>query len=226
MLRIALIPARGGSKRIPRKNIRLFDGLPIIQYSIDAALKSSAIDKVVVSTDDEEIADVARKHGAEVPFMRPKNISDDFATTMDVLQHALSWSEKHYDVEAICCLYPTAPFVKPVDLEKSYEIFSSKKASFVFSATEFPFPIQRAFKIKDGLIELFQPEFAVSRSQDLVPAYHDAGQFYWCQSDAIRNSEHVFGQNSAAFLLDRSRVQDIDTPEDWYFAEKLFQAMK
>jgi len=223
-MRIALIPARGGSKRIPRKNIKPFCGQPIIGFSIQAALASGCFDRVIVSTDDNEIADVARKLGADVPFMRPAKLSDDYATTMDVIRHALEWYEsRNEQVEAICCLYATAPFVTGDDLCKGYDVFEDSKASFVFSAAAYAFPIQRAFYLgAEDSVNMFQAEHLTTRSQDLTEAYHDAGQFYWCRREAIANDEPIFGPQSRAVILDRSRVQDIDTPEDWAFAQALY----
>ena len=224
-MRVALIPARGGSKRIPRKNIKEFCGKPIIGYSIEAAKTSNLFDHVIVSTDDAEIADVARDLGAEVPFIRPDNLSDDYATTMDVLAHAAEfYHSQGRPLSALCCLYATAPFVTAEDLRKSAAIFDAEDVDFVFSATEFPFPIQRAIlKNEAGRVEMFHPEHAETRSQDLTPAYHDAGQFYWCSAEGIAQRKPIFSNVSAPYILPRKRVQDIDTPEDWDFAEALFK---
>ncbi len=222
-MKLAVIPARGGSKRIPRKNIKLFLGKPIIQYSIEAALACKCVDRVIVSTDDEEIAVIARSCGAEVPFMRPQDISNDHASTMSVIQHALRWADSQGKVEAICCLYATAPFSGADDLQQAYDLFCGENAAFVFSVTAYPFPIQRAIKLENGRVSMFQPEYMSTRSQDLVPAYHDAGQFYWCRPDAVHKHAEIFAPHSAAYLMDHSRVVDIDTAEDWALAEKLFQ---
>lgn len=224
-MRIALIPARGGSKRIPRKNIRPFLGKPIIHYSIEAALGSGEFDRVIVSTDDEEIAEVARAGGAETPFLRPAHLSDDFATTMDVIRHTLDVTDSAASpVEAICCVYATAPFVTGHDLSEAGNLFGTSGAAFVFSATEFPFPVQRGFTLDQaGGVELLHPEHADTRSQDLPAAYHDAGQFYWCRADAIREDKAIFASHSRPYLLERSRVQDIDTPDDWAYAELLYK---
>lgn len=226
-MKIAIIPARGGSKRIPRKNIKAFHGKPMIAYSIEAALTSGCFEKVIVSTDDAEIAEVAKQYGADVPFLRPDSISDDYATTMDVMEHAIRWCENEgWNIEAACCLYATAPFVLPEDLQKGHELLRDKNVQFAFSATSFPFPIQRAIKIDDqGSVSMFSPENEQVRSQDLEEGYHDAGQFYWGQTSAFLNKLSIFSPHSKAVLLPRCRVQDIDTPEDWELAEKLFSIL-
>ncbi|MFA0525428.1 pseudaminic acid cytidylyltransferase [Vibrio sp. 10N.222.52.C3] len=226
-MNIAIIPARGGSKRIPRKNIKAFHGKPMIAYSIEAAVASGCFDKVIVSTDDTEIAEVAKKYGAEVPFLRPGDISDDYATTMDVMAHAIRWCKSEgWDVEAVCCLYATAPFVLPEDIQKGYELLRGASVQFAFSATSFPFPIQRAIKLDEqGSVSMFSPENEQVRSQDLEEGYHDAGQFYWGQPSAFLNKLSIFSPHSKAVLLPRCRVQDIDTPEDWELAEKLFSIL-
>ena len=224
-MRIALIPARGGSKRIPRKNIKSFSGKPIIAYSIEAAKKSECFDKVIVSTDDEEIANIARNLGAEIPFMRPKNLSDDHSTTMDVIRHAQDWYEANSEsIEAICCLYATAPFVTAYDLKRGYKILNENKCEYVFSATTYAFPIQRAFYLDENNgVKMYQPEHLLTRSQDLNESYHDAGQFYWCSQKAIAKNLPIFETHSRAVILERNCVQDIDTPEDWSFAQALFK---
>jgi N-acylneuraminate cytidylyltransferase len=226
-MKIAIIPARGGSKRIPRKNIKAFHGKPMIAYSIEAATASGCFDKVIVSTDDVEIANVAKEYGAQVPFLRPADISDDYATTMDVMEHAIRWCEgEGWNVEAVCCLYATAPFVLPKDLQEGYQLLQDSGVQFTFSATSFPFPIQRAIKLDEqGAVSMFSPENEQVRSQDLEEAYHDAGQFYWGQKEAFLNKLSVFSPHSKAVLLPRKRVQDIDTLEDWELAETLFSVM-
>lgn len=227
-MKVAIIPARGGSKRIPGKNIKLFHGKPMIGYSIEAALASGCFDKVIVSTDDAEIANVAKEHGAQVPFLRPDNISDDYATTMDVMEHAIRWClDEGWAVDAVCCLYATAPFVLPEDLQRGYTLLQEDGVQFAFSATTFPFPIQRAIKLDEqGAVSMFSPENELIRSQDLEEAYHDAGQFYWGKLNAFLNKLSIFSSHSKAVLLPRNRVQDIDTPEDWELAESLFSALK
>jgi len=220
-MKIAIIPARGGSKRIPRKNIKNFHGKPLIAYSIEAALNSRVFDRVIVSTDDSEIAEVAKKYGAEVPFLRPKNISDDFATTMDVIKHSIN------ELCQLCCLYATAPFVQVHDFVEASNMLSSINIDYVFSATEFSFPIQRAIKIdENGLCDMFQPEHENTRSQDLEKAYHDAGQFYFGEVSAFQQNKPFFhSSKSKPFLLPTYRVQDIDTLEDWKRAELLFEVL-
>lgn len=227
-MRIAIIPARGGSKRIPRKNIKSFHGKPMIAYSIEAAISSKCFDKVIVSTDDAEIAEVAYKYGAEVPFLRPTAISDDYASTMDVMEHAILWcQDQGYKIDAVCCLYATAPFVLPEDLQLGYQLLKEANVQFAFSATSFPFPIQRAIKLDSlGSVSMFSPENEQVRSQDLEEAYHDAGQFYWGKTDAFLNKLSIFSPHSKAVLLPRKRVQDIDTMEDWDLAESLYSALK
>ncbi|MCG9579485.1 pseudaminic acid cytidylyltransferase [Vibrio tubiashii] len=228
-MRVAIIPARGGSKRIPRKNIKLFHGKPMIAYSIQAALQSGCFDKVIVSTDDQEIAQVARQYGADIPFIRPASISDDYATTIDVINHAVKWCEAEgWAIDAVCCLYATAPFVQPKDLQKGLEKLESEPhCKYVFSATEFPFPIQRAIKLSsDGEVSMFSSEYEKTRSQDLENAYHDAGQFYWGRKSAFLNCDSFFSSHSKVVLLPRARVQDIDTKDDWEFAELLYSLIE
>ncbi|WP_122033304.1 pseudaminic acid cytidylyltransferase [Aliivibrio sp. EL58] len=226
-MKVAIIPARGGSKRIPRKNIKLFHGKPMIAYSIEAAIESGCFDKVIVSTDDNEIAEVAKLYGAEVPFMRPQNIADDYATTMDVIQHAVQWCEQQkLPIMYACCLYATAPFVRAEDLKKGWGIVQQPDVKYAFSATTFPFPIQRAIKISnDGNVSMFSPEYELTRSQDLEESYHDAGQFYWGEAAAFKQKLAIFDKHSRCVLLPRKQVQDIDTAEDWEFAEVLFSML-
>lgn len=227
-MNIAIIPARGGSKRIPRKNIKEFHGKPMIAYSIAAAVNSQCFDKIIVSTDDAEIAEVAIKHGAEVPFMRPADISDDYATTLDVIKHAIEFTESQgWAVKNVCCIYATAPFLTHEFIQKGLVELTSAKIDYAFSATSFPFPIQRALKLSDEQrVEMFQPEHLNTRSQDLEEAYHDAGQFYWGTKSAFLQRKPFFSPQSKAVLLPRKRVQDIDTNEDWELAEALYKALQ
>ncbi len=227
-MKVAIIPARGGSKRIPRKNIKEFHGKPMIAYSIEAAIASGCFDKVIVSTDDEEIAVVAEAYGANVPFIRPADISDDYATTMDVMAHAIHWcQDEGWYIEAACCLYATAPFVLPKDLQQGYVLLQEEGVQFAFSATSFPFPIQRAIKLDlEGAVSMFSPENELVRSQDLEEAYHDAGQFYWGKTKAFLEKYSIFSPHSRAVILPRNRVQDIDTYEDWELAESLCSVLK
>lgn len=226
-MNIAIIPARGGSKRIPRKNIKLFHGKPMIAYSIEAAQQSGCFDKIIVSTDDQEIAEVALQYGAEVPFLRPANIADDFATTMDVMQHAIRWCvDQQWAVNKVCCIYATAPFILPEYIMQGLDALSVDGVEYAFSATTFPFPIQRAISLDDqGRVSMFSPEHVNTRSQDLEEAYHDAGQFYWGKASAFLNGKVIFAEHSKAIILPRKRVQDIDTFEDWELAESLFNTL-
>ena len=223
---IAIIPARGGSKRIPRKNIKLFHGKPLIAYSIEAALKSELFDKVIVTTDDEEIASIAKKYGADVPFIRPKELSDDFTNTKDVIDHALEYFEERgerYEYE--CTIYATAPLLQPKYLMEGFVALKNSDAINAFSATTMPFPIQRTFKLdKNGRCEMFWPQNYQTRSQDLEEAYQDAGQFYWTKLDKTSN-EIMFGKDSIPIILPRHLVQDIDTLEDWERAEFMYKAV-
>ena len=226
-MNIAIIPARGGSKRIPRKNIKAFHGKPMIAYSIEAAQKSGCFDRIIVSTDDQEIADTALKYGAEVPFLRPADIADDYATTMDVMVHAIQYlAKENISPEFVCCIYATAPFILADDLRKGLGILNEPKVEYAFSATSFPFPIQRAIKLTEqGDVKMFSEQYADTRSQDLVEAYHDAGQFYWGKTSAFLARKAIFAEHSKVVLLPRKRVQDIDTVEDWELAEALFAVL-
>jgi N-acylneuraminate cytidylyltransferase len=228
MHRVAIIPARGGSKRIPRKNIKEFCGKPMIAWSIEAAKSSGCFDKIIVSTDDAKIADVAREWGATVPFMRPAKLSDDYAGTLPVIRHAVEWlSEREAPVDYACCLYATAPFVSADDLRRGWELIQQQGCSYAFSVTSYAFPIQRAVRITEsGRVGMFNPEYFNTRSQDLEEAWHDAGQFYWGAAQAWRDEQAIFGEESIPVKLPRHRVQDIDTPEDWARAEWLFRAMQ
>jgi N-acylneuraminate cytidylyltransferase len=226
--RVAIIPARGGSKRIPRKNIREFCGKPMIAWSIEAAKASGCFDRVIVSTDDIEIAEVANAWGAELPFTRPAELSDDYTGTLPVIRHAVDWLQKHGDlIDYACCIYATAPFISPEDLQLGWEIIQQEGASFAFTVTSYAFPIQRAIRITErGRIAMFSPEYFNTRSQDLEEAWHDAGQFYWGPADAWREAAAIFTEAAVPIKLPRHRVQDIDTPDDWTRAEWMFRAMK
>jgi pseudaminic acid cytidylyltransferase len=227
-MKVAIIPARGGSKRIPRKNIKSFCGKPMIAWSIEAAKASGLFDHIIVSTDDAEIAEVAKQLGAEVPFMRPAELSDDFVGTGAVVKHALEWAIQNIgDVEFVCTIYATAPFIKPSDLVNGLTVLLDSGSQRAFTVTSFPFPIQRAIKItKNGRVAMFQPEHYKSRSQDLEPAYHDAGQFYWARTDAILNEVTAFSETATPLIIPRYQVQDIDTAEDWQRAELMFKAWR
>ena len=227
-MKVAVIPARGGSKRIPRKNIRQFAGEPIIAHSIAAALQSRLFDRVIVSTDDDEIAELARHHGAEVPFSRPRELADDYTGTTAVIGHAVGWLRDHgFDgISSVCCIYPTAPFLRTIDLKRALKLLESGSWRYVFAATTFPSPIFRSFQMKaDGGLKMFFPEQFNTRSQDLPQALHDAGQFYWGTPEAWLGGEKMFDRWSTAVLVPRWRVQDIDTEEDWKRAESLLACM-
>lgn len=226
-INVAIIPARGGSKRIPRKNIRMFCGKPMIAWSIEAALAAGCFDRVVVSTDDEEIADVAANAGADVPFLRPAALSDDYTGTVPVIRHAIEYLESQgQEVTLACCIYATAPFVQPDDLRAGLEKMQEPGVRYAFSVTSFPFPIQRAIRIQgSGAVEMFYPEHLNTRSQDLEEAFHDAGQFYWGCASSWREGKPIFAIHSRPVILPRHRVQDVDTLEDWERAEWLFKAM-
>jgi len=225
---IAVIPARGGSKRIPRKNIKKFLGKPIISYSIEAAINSKCFDKVVVSTDDQEIADIAIKLGAYVPFLRPKDLSEDYSCTVPVVKHTIEWFNDHGQFPTnVCLIYATAPFVKPSMLIESYKLFNKENVDYCFAVTSFPFPIQRAIKIThEGRVEMFQPEHFTTRSQDLEESYHDAGQFTWGKSESFLNNKPSFSKYSIPYILPRYLVQDIDTLEDWHRAELMYKTIE
>jgi pseudaminic acid cytidylyltransferase len=227
-VKIALIPARGGSKRIPRKNVKEFCGQPLIAYSILAAKKSGLFDHVLVSTDDSEISLIANYYGAQTPFLRPQELANDYAPTVPVVNHAVKWVQENMgDVDYVCCIYATAPFIQANSLRQAYEMFTANDVGdYVFSATTMPFPVQRSFKVKaDGYVEMFEPQNYYARSQDLEESYQDAGQFYW-GSAATYNSEKIFfSTDSMAYVLPRHMVQDIDTFEDWRRAELMYEAL-
>lgn len=227
-MRLAVIPARGGSKRIPRKNIKSFCGKPMIAWSIEAALSSGCFDEIIVSTDDSEIADVARKHGATVPFIRPAELSDDHTGTIPVIRHAIEWlNAQGQSTEQVCCLYATAPFVMAEDICRGLDTLVDTGCDYAFSVTSYAFPIQRAIRIsEENRVTMFNPEHFNTRSQDLEEAWHDAGQFYWGRATAWLEGNMIFSPASAPVKLPRHRVQDIDTPEDWLRAELMFKAVR
>jgi pseudaminic acid cytidylyltransferase len=227
-MNVAIIPARGGSTRIPDKNIRSFAGEPMISYTIAAAKAAKVFDKIIVSTDSRRIAKIAEEHGAEVPFMRSRELSDDHTPTAPVILHALQWL-CDYDKPAkyACCIYATAPFVRAEFIKKGYEILLKYGVSSVFSVTTFPFPIFRALRITEkGNLEMFWPEYELTRHQDLPEAYHDAGQFYWLKVDSFLKSKRLYSSDAMPVILPRYLVQDIDTKEDWETAERMFKAFQ
>ena len=225
---ICVIPARGGSKRIPRKNIKEFHGKPMIAWSIEAAQKANIFSKILVSTDDDEIAHIAKSMGAEVPFLRPKELSDDYATTGNVMSHASQWMiQAGLTSDVICCLYPTAPFVQSSDLVEAHRIIISEDWQYVFSVCEYSSPVFRSFeKNANGGIRMLFPECFETRSQDLPNVFHDSGMFYMGTLDAWSTGLPAFGEYSFPIIIPSWRVQDIDTPEDWKRAELMYQALK
>lgn len=227
-MNLAVIPARGGSKRIARKNIKLFCGKPMLAWSIEAAKNSGCFDAIVVSTDDEEIAEVARKYGASVPFLRPAELSDDMTGTSPVVRHAIeALAEQGQEFDYVACVYATAPFLLGVNLKDAMRLLERETPSYVFSVTSFPYPIQRAVRLTDtGRVEMRTPEFAATRSQDLEEAFHDAGQFYLGSSSSWLAKKSVFNSGALPYILPRYRVQDIDTQEDWIRAELMMHALQ
>lgn len=227
-MKIAVIPARGGSKRIPQKNIKDFCGKPMIVWSIEAAKESGLFDHIVVSTDDTEIAEVAKKYGAEVPFMRPAELSNDFTGTTEVIAHATQWAlDQSLDVDAVCCIYATAPFVQVADLKRGLAALQSGNWAYAFTVTDFESPIFRSFKqTAEGGVEMFFPEYFETRSQDLPDALHDVGQFYWGRPSAWLENRRIFDRHSVPIMIPRWRVQDIDTLNDWKRAELMFNQLK
>jgi pseudaminic acid cytidylyltransferase len=223
---IAIIPARGGSKRIPRKNIKLFLGQPIIKYSIEAALNSSCFDEVMVSTEDKEIAKIAEKCGAKIPFYRSEKNASDFAMTADVLEEVLLEYNKIGKIfEFACCIYPTAPFISAEKLKLGHEKLIKYKCDSVIPVVRFSYPIQRAFKVTEEKISMIWPENFNMRSQDLMPAYHDAGQFYWFKTDALYKYKRLLTDNSISLELDESEIHDIDNMTDWKIAEMKYKIL-
>ena len=223
---VCIITARGGSKRIPRKNVREFCGKPMLAYSVETAVTSGIFDVVMVSTDDDEIADVARKYGAEVPFMRSEATSNDYATTADVLREVLSDYGKCGDeFDTMCCLYPTAPFVQVSELKEASAMIEAG-ASSVIPVTSFDFPPLRGFRVgEDGSLEYAFPEFAQTRSQDLPEMVHDCGRFYFAKVASFHETGGFITNNTRFLRIPSRLVQDIDTPEDWELAEQKYRAM-
>jgi pseudaminic acid cytidylyltransferase len=227
-MRVAVIPARGGSKRIPHKNIRDFAGKPMIAHSIECALRSNLFDRVMVSTDSREIAMVAEQFGAEIPFFRPADLADDHASTTEVVAHSVEWLLKNgQPLSAVCCIYATAPLVQAEDLQKGLELLQGGKWDYVFSATSFAYPIFRSFVQKAaGGLEMLFPEHFSTRSQDFPEALHDAGQFYWGTPEAWLARMQIFSDTSTIVTVPRWRVQDIDTPDDWEQAQIMWKVVQ
>lgn len=227
MRSIAIIPARGGSKRIPRKNIRDFLGMPIIAYSIKAALESGVFDEVMLSTDDPEIARIAEAYGASVPFLRSAETSSDYATTADVINEVLGeYAKDGQDFDVVACIYATAPFVTPERLVEAVEMLKTGDFDSAFTCVEYSYPIQRSLVIdKAGKIGMKWPEYRNSRSQDLEKSYHDAGQFYVATVEAFKRSNGFWGKNTAPIVLSELEVQDLDTPTDWALAEMKYSLL-
>ena len=229
MSNLAIIPARGGSKRIPRKNIKTFIDKPIIAYSIRAAIESNLFDEVMVSTDDAEIASVAKSYGAEVPYFRSQKNADDFATLMDVVLEVVAWYEANGFVpDAVCCILPTAPFITPEKLKDGFEKLSGHNFTSVFPVVKFSYPIQRALEVdpESDTVTMALPENLTARSQDLKDYYHDSGQFYWAVTEVIREEKTFFTNQAGMIEMSQIAVQDIDSEEDWIVAEQKYQALK
>lgn len=224
-MNLAVIPARGGSKRIPRKNIKDFCGKPIIAYSIEAAINSGLFDKIIVSTDDEEIAQIARNYGAEVPFLRPKELADDYTGTTAVAKHAIEWYlERKIEFDNVCLIYATAPLLTQEALAHGLKILSTKNKKMSFSATKFRFPIDRALDISaEGEVSPYSEKHIKKRSQDLSTRYHDAGQFYWAKPQCFINEQSFFSSESSAVIIPTYLVQDIDDMQDWKLAQCIYQ---
>ncbi|MCT4628556.1 pseudaminic acid cytidylyltransferase [Winogradskyella sp.] len=227
MTNLAVIPARGGSKRIPRKNIKSFLGKPIIAYSIETALNSNLFNEVMVSTDDDEIAEVAKQYGAKVPFLRSKKNSDDFATTFDVIKEIIEFYKREGKIiKRACCIYPTAPFVTSEILNQASNLLDNNNFDCVFPVLPFSFPIQRAVRKNSfGKMTMFYPEHQSSRSQDLEKAFHDAGQFYFFKPETIIKKQVLWTDNTGVIEIDELKGQDIDTLMDWKLAELKYKLL-
>lgn len=217
---LAVIPARGGSKRIPKKNIKSFLGKPIIYYSIDAALKSNLFDEVMVSTDDEEVIEVSKKLGASVPFLRSPETASSNSPVKDVITEVLKqYTEKGKQFDYICCILPAAPLITVKNLTTTFELLKGKNIDAVVPVVRYGYPIQRAFKIEKGLLQMISPANMYVNSQDLSSSYHDAGQFYWLKVESFLKQEKIFMVNCLPFEIPESEVQDIDEVDDWKLAE-------
>ncbi|MDC0865580.1 pseudaminic acid cytidylyltransferase [bacterium] len=224
-MNIAIILARGGSKRIPRKNIKNFCGKPIIKWPIEIVKKSNLFDYIMVSTDDEEIKKKSESYGANVPFIRPSKLSDDYSTTTEVVSHSIDWMyNQGWKIDSVCCIYATSVFINISDLKLGHKKLNEENWSYIFSATDFEYSVFRSFNInKNDSVKMLFPEFYHSRSQDLPKVFHDAAQFYWGKPEAWLNNLQIFDSHSSFVFLPNSRVRDIDTEDDWEAAENLFK---
>ncbi|OBQ54931.1 pseudaminic acid cytidylyltransferase [Tamlana sp. s12] len=226
MANLAIIPARGGSKRIPRKNVKPFLGKPIISYSIVAALNCNLFDEVMVSTDDEDIAEIAIEHGATVPFLRSHENANDYAVLADVVEEVIAnYAKKKQTFDTVCCILPTAPFVTSIKIAEAYKTLTDNNFDSVFPVLEFSFPIQRSLKIENNKVAMVWSENLNARSQDLEPRYHDSGQFYWLNVSAFLKDKKLFTPNSGALIISELHAQDIDTETDWKLAEIKYKLM-
>ena len=227
MSNLCIIPARGGSKRIPKKNIKSFLGKPIITYSIEAAIQSKLFTEIMVSTDCQETAEIALEYGAKVPFLRSKRNSNDFATTYDVIKEVIDeYKKNEVNFKNICCIYACAPFVTANKLKQAYQELSNRKVDAIFPIIEYSFPIQRAIKINNERIELFNTDYLNKRSQDLEKSYHDAGQFYWMKTEIILQKGQIITDNCSSIIITELEGQDIDNKIDWKLAELKFKLLK
>lgn len=225
-MKICVIPARGGSKRIKKKNIKIFCGQPIISYPIKEAIESEVFDEIIVSTDDDQIAEIALDFGAVVPFKRPSNISGDFSTTLEVIQHSINFKENKNQIDIVCCLYPTAVFIESIDLQNAYNLSKMNKSKILLCATEYSHPIERSFTLnEDGITKLRYEDLVNYRTQDLKKSFHDAGQFYFGTSSIWKTKENLIN-NAVPYILPSWRVNDIDTIDDWRKAELIYKLLK
>ncbi len=226
-MKIAIIPARSGSKRIPLKNVKTFKGKPIIYWTLKTIINSKLFDKIIVSTDSKKIAKIATKLKAEAPFIRPKSISSDFASTPEVIKHSINWLKlKKILPKYVCCIYPTAAFMSLEDLSNGYKKIKTNKWNFVFSAGKFHSSIFRSFRKNRNGLKMIFPRYYKKRTQDIKETYFDAGQFYWGKTDAWKNSKPIFSKYSSLIEIPRWRIHDIDTMEDWKTAEKMWVVRK
>lgn len=226
MKNLCIIPARGGSKRIPRKNVKPFLGKPMLAYSIEAALATGLFDEVMVSTDDEEIANVARQYGAKVPFMRSAETANDKATMEDVIEEVIiKYQELDKLFDNFCCILATAPFITSTLLLESYKKYSSSNGDSLVPCIRFSYPVQRCLRVKNGFLAMREPEHIHSRSQDLEPMFHDSGLFYWMKNDVFMEEKEIFCEKACLFEIEESKCQDIDTEEDWKIAEMKYKIL-